>query len=93
MLKTWGIEAGRCEHTGVWVGESKIAALGVQISRGLTSHGFALNCNTDLNWYSHIVPCGILDKGVTSIKATAAHNGTFRGELKTPALTEPPFPQ
>ena len=55
-------------RTGVWVGERKIAAIGVQISHGVTRHGAALNVSTDLSYFDNIVPCGISDKEVTSLK-------------------------
>ena len=67
-LKTFGVSAGvRDRLTGVWVGERKIAAIGVAVRRFVTFHGFALNVNTDLTPFGYIVPCGIPDKGVTSI--------------------------
>jgi len=72
-IRTFGIEAGRVPGlTGVWVGpsgrESKLAAIGIRISRWITSHGFALNVATNLDHFHLIVPCGIADRGVTSLE-------------------------
>lgn len=65
----YGIQAGRIPGlTGVWVGDEKLAAIGVRIQRWITSHGFALNHTTDLSHFSLIVPCGIQDRGVTSLE-------------------------
>jgi lipoyl(octanoyl) transferase len=66
--RDYGIDAGRVEGlTGVWVGRDKLAAIGVRIARWITSHGFALNVTTDLEYFDLIVPCGIAERGVTSI--------------------------
>lgn len=68
-LGDWGI-AGRRESglPGVWVGQEKIAFVGVRISGGITCHGISLNVNSDLSFYGHIVPCGIAGLGVTSME-------------------------
>jgi lipoyl(octanoyl) transferase len=65
----FGVDAARVPGlTGVWVGNEKLAAIGVRIARWVTSHGFALNVSTNLAHFNLIVPCGIADKGVTSLE-------------------------
>jgi len=70
-LGEFGVDAGRRdgpENIGVWAGDAKVASIGVHISRWITSHGFALNVSTDLGLFDLIVPCGISDRGVTSLE-------------------------
>jgi lipoyl(octanoyl) transferase len=66
--RDFGVEAGRIPGlTGIWVGDEKLGAIGVRISRWVTMHGFAFNVTTDLDYFRLIIPCGIADHGVTSL--------------------------
>jgi lipoic acid synthetase len=69
-LADLGLAAGRADRRpGVWVDDRKVAAVGVRLSRGRSMHGFALNVDPDMTMFDHVVPCGIRDKGVTSLRA------------------------
>ena len=79
----WGIEAGRIAGaSGVWIEPDsprarKICAIGVRASRYVTMHGFAMNVKTDLKYFSHINPCGFVDRGVTSLEKELGHEVDF----------------
>jgi lipoyl(octanoyl) transferase len=90
----FGIKAARIKGaTGVWVEANhpqrarKIAAIGMKISKMVTMHGFALNVNTDLKYFDYIIPCGIRDKGVTSIQKETGKHWKME-EVKTVLLEE-----
>lgn len=72
--KQFNLHGYRSPYTGVWVNDKKICAMGIHVSQHLTSHGLALNCNTDLKWFEHIIPCGIVGKGVTSLSNECKRN-------------------
>lgn len=80
-IAEYGIKGGRSQgETGVWIDadipgkERKICAIGVRCSRWITMHGFAMNVNTDLGYFNHIIPCGIENKQVTSIQKELGHD-------------------
>jgi lipoate-protein ligase B len=80
VLAALGIAAGRVKgRPGVWVGAAKVAAIGVRVSRGVTSHGFALNVSPDLSYFAHIVPCGLADATVTSVERLLGRPAPLRG--------------
>lgn len=68
-LSQYGISGSRdARYTGVWVGDKKICAIGIKTRQWVTMHGFALNINTDLSFFERIIPCGIAERGVTSLQ-------------------------
>jgi lipoyl(octanoyl) transferase len=83
-----GVDVSRRDGdpTGVWADGRKVCAIGVRVSRGVTLHGFALNCTTDLSWYRAIVPCGLEDRGVTSLSELASREITVTEALPRVAL-------
>ncbi len=75
LKEEYGIVADRdLKHRGVWVGDEKITAIGISIHKAVTMHGFAFNINTNLDHFKWIIPCGITDRGVTSIKKITCKN-------------------
>ncbi|XP_017552230.1 putative lipoyltransferase 2, mitochondrial [Pygocentrus nattereri] len=86
MCGKFRIKASTSPDTGVWVGNNKICAIGIHCGRYVTSHGLALNCNTDLSWFENIVPCGIVGKGVTSLSQELGRDVMI--EEATPVLLE-----
>lgn len=76
VCSQYALNAKTTPDTGVWIDERKICAMGVHCKRYITSHGLALNCNIDLSWFDHIVPCGLIGKQVTSLTNELNRNVT-----------------
>ncbi|GFR98929.1 octanoyltransferase [Elysia marginata] len=81
-LRRFGITGRRTDETGVWVDHRKIASIGLHGSRYVTSHGVALNCNTDLSWFSHIEACGLPGVEVTSLSKELDRNVPYQDSVK-----------
>ena len=78
VLAEYGLKsAGSPGYAGVWVGDEKVVAIGVAVKRDVSFHGFAMNVHTDLTHFAHIVPCGLADKGVTSLSALLERHVTL----------------
>jgi len=89
VLADFGIASDRLSgYTGVWIGNRKIAAIGVKVAQGVTTHGFALNVTTDLSYFSHILPCGIPDKGITSMALELGDRVPAMVDVEDAFLTE-----
>jgi lipoyl(octanoyl) transferase len=74
-LQAFGIAGGRVDgYTGIWAGGDKICAIGIHCRNWVTMHGFALNVNTDLSYFGRIIPCGIFERGVTSMSELLARH-------------------
>lgn len=87
-LADFNLAAGRIAGlSGVWIGERKIAAIGVKMGR-VTTHGFALNVTTDLRYFDNIIPCGIRDKGVTSMAEQLAETAAVLASLSPATVAE-----
>jgi lipoyl(octanoyl) transferase len=84
VCATFGVTAQRVEgRSGVWVGNAKVAAIGIRVAQGVTMHGFALNGDPDLTAYDRIVPCGIRDASVTSLSVLTGRRVTVDGVIDT----------
>lgn len=86
LCGTLGLTAKTTPDTGVWIENRKICAIGIHGSRYITTHGLALNCDNDLKWFEHIVPCGLIGKGVTSLSTEL--NQTFTIGQTIPLLLD-----
>jgi lipoate-protein ligase B len=87
VLARWKIRADRVSGlSGVWVGQDKVAAMGVHVSKWVTSHGFALNVSTDLSHFGRIIPCGIADRGVTSMERLLGRTVTLMEVAEATAI-------
>ena len=86
-VKEFGLEGRRfAPHTGVWIGDEKVCAIGVKIRKWVSKHGLALNCDVDLRFYEDIIPCGIEDYPVTSLSRASGRVITV--EDAKPVLVE-----
>ena len=84
LLGEYGLPAKRRPgYTGVWIGQAKVAAIGIAVRRHVTSHGVALNVNPDMEHFRYIVPCGISDRPVTTMEALLGRTPAMKNVMKT----------
>lgn len=85
----YDVVAGRRPpYTGIWVGDEKLAAIGVKLASGITTHGAALNVTTDLAWFAEVIPCGIHDAGVSSLSSLGVKPAPFLHDVAVRFATE-----
>ncbi len=87
FLRTYGIEGSRIEGlTGVWIGDKKVMAIGISVRKWVTCHGIALNVSCDMANFKYIIPCGIADRGVTSLQEHL-HESVSLSDAKSRLMT------
>ncbi|CAF1579757.1 unnamed protein product [Didymodactylos carnosus] len=77
-----GTQSNSINYAGAWINDRKVAFIGVHYSRSITSHGISINCNPDMKWFEHIIPCGIIDKEMTSLSKELNRNVTIKEVTK-----------
>lgn len=83
LMNNFGLKASKnSDHPGIWIGDKKIVAIGLHISGDISMHGIAINVHPNISHYRHIIPCGIKEKGITSMKAELSGKHSSMNEIK-----------